>query len=316
MTDATHTSAVDADREIVLERVFDAPRALVFQAWTDARHLPHWFGPKGFTTTTHAIDLRAGGAWHFTMHGPDGTDFPNFMRFVAIVAEERIDYEQGDSPDGPSHFRGSVTFADEDGRTRMHLRMVFPTAEACTAVKGFGAVEFGYQTLDKLGERLKAMGFHFSRTCDAPRTLVYQAWSEAERLAKWWGPKGFDLEVKKLDFQPGGIFHYRMHNAAGHEMWGKFVYVETTAPQRIVYISSFSDPAGNTTSAPFKLDFPLEVYNIVTFSERDGKTTVELAAGPLNATLAQRAVYEDMFASMNQGFSATFDQMEAYLAQA
>ncbi len=319
MTEATQNPAVEADRTMVLERVFDAPRALVYKAWTDPAHLPHWFGPKGFTITTHAIDVRPGGAWHFIMHGPNGQDFPNFMRFLEVVEGERLVVDHGESPDGAPHFRTTITFEDEGGKTRLRQQSVFPTVEALETVKGFGAFELGHQTLDKLGERLKTMGLSITRTFDAPRELVYQAWSEPERFAKWWGPTGFDLEVKQAEFRPGGVFHYRMHNAQGNEMWGKFVYVETTAPERIVYISSFSDPAGDVQRAPFSKefkDFPLEIYNVVTFTARDGKTIINIAGGPLNASAAEWAFYEGMYASMQQGFKGTLDQLEAYLAQA
>lgn len=315
MTEATRSADVESDRVIIQDRVFDAPRALVFKAWTDAAHLPHWFGPKGFSVTTQAIDIRPGGAWQFVMHGPDGTDFANFMRFEEIVPEERLVYAHGESPDGPAHFHVTVTFTAEGAKTRLRMRSVFPTAEACAAVKGFGAVELGQQTLDKLAARLKTMGLSITRTLDAPRDLVYKVWSEAEHLAHWWGPKGFDLEVVTLDFRPGGLFHYRMSNADGAEMWGKFVFVEMTSPERIVYISSFSDPAGNTVQASFLPEFPLEIYNVVTLTEHGGKTTLNLAGGPLNATAAELAFYAGMEDSMQQGFKGTFDALDAYLSR-
>jgi uncharacterized protein YndB with AHSA1/START domain len=311
----THATATASDREIVQERVFDAPRALVFKAWTDPQHLPSWFGPKGFTCTTHAIDVREGGSWHFDMHAPDGKAWPNFMRFLEVVPNERLVYDHGAEPDGAPHFRVEVTFADEGVRTRLVQRSTFPTAEACEAVKGFGAVELGGQTLDKLAARVATMGLRFTRTFDAPLDLVYKAWVEPERFAKWWGPAGFDLDVKTVDVRPGGVFHYRMHNAQG-EMWGKFRYVEIVAPERIVWINSFSDPEGNTTRAPFSAEFPLEIYNVVTFTERDGKTVMEMGGGPLDASPAELAFYQGMNASMQGGFGKTFDQLDAYLAGA
>lgn len=316
MTEATRPHAVDPARTMVLERVFDAPPALVYKAWTDPAHLPHWFGPQGFTTTTHAIDVRPGGGWHFDMHGPDGTTYPNFIRFVELEAGARIVIDHGESPDGPPKFRATITLEDVGGKTRLRQESVFPTVEALEVVKGFGAEALGYQTLAKLGERLETLGFAITRTFAAPRALVYQAWSDPERLSKWWGPKGMTLEILTLDFRPGGVFHYRMYNAQGAEMWGKFVYTETTAPERIAYVSSFADAAGNVARAPFAADFPLEVYNVLTFSERDGQTTLSLAAGPRNATPAEWAFFEGMNASMQQGFGGTFEQLVAYLAEA
>lgn len=317
MTELTHNPAeVDADRVIVLERVFDAPRSLVFRTWTDARHLPRWMGPKGFTITTHAIDVRPGGSWNYIMHGPDGTNYDNFMRFLEIVPNERLVYDHGETPDGPPHFRVTVTFEEEGAKTRMRHRMVFPTAAAVEVVKGFGAVELGYQTLDKLAEQIKELGLRFTRTFDAPRDLVYKAWSEPERLAKWWGPKGMGIEVKQMAFEPGGIFHYRMFNDQGAEMWGRFRYIEMEAPERLVWINSFSDPEGGLARAPFAAEFPLEIYNLVTFTEQGGKTVLELTGGPLDASEAEWAFYDGMRPSMQQGFGGTFEQLEAYLAEA
>lgn len=317
MTDATQTQAPEAARELVLERVIDAPRALVYQAFTTPAHLNHWFGPKGFTITTKAIDVRPGGSWDFVMHGPDGKDWPNFVRYLELEPNARLLYDHGESADGPAHFRVTVTFEDEGVRTRMRMRSLFPTVEGCEAAKGFGAVELGYTTLEKLAARVDTMGLRLTRTVDAPRDLVYQAWTEPARLAKWWGPTGFDLEVLKLELRPGGVFHYRMSNGQGAEMWGKFVYQEVEAPARIVYVSSFSDAAGGTAPAPFPgmEHFPLEVYNVLTLTEVDGKTVMEMGGGPLAATEEQRAFYHGMRASMEQGFGGTFKQLDAYLAE-
>ena len=143
-----------SDREILLTRVFDAPRTLVFQAWTEPAHLAQWYGPQGFTTTTHAIDVRPGGAWRFTMHGPDGVDFDNLIVYLEIAPPERLVYQHG-SADDPVQFETTVTFAEEDGRTRLTMRGVFRSvAERDQAVRDFHAVEGGRQTLERLAEFL------------------------------------------------------------------------------------------------------------------------------------------------------------------
>jgi uncharacterized protein YndB with AHSA1/START domain len=97
-------------------------------------------------------------------------------------------------------------------------------------------------------------------------------------------------------------------------MWGRFVYRDIVAPERLVYISSFSDETAGLTRAPFKDTFPLEILNMLTLHEKDGKTTLTLRGTPLNPTAEERATFIDMFASMQQGFGGTFDQLEAYLA--
>ena len=157
-----------------------------------------------------------------------------------------------------------------------------------------------------------------SRVFDAPRALVFQAFTEAERLAQWWGPKGYAIHVSKLEFRPGGVFHYRMAGQNGHDMWGQFFYREIVAPERIVFVNTFSDPEGNLTRAPFGKSFgsyPLEVLNTMTFVEQDGKTTLTVRAAPINATDAEREMFESMLDSMRQGFGGTWDKLAEYLAR-
>jgi uncharacterized protein YndB with AHSA1/START domain len=156
--------------------------------------------------------------------------------------------------------------------------------------------------------------FVISRVFDASRERVFQAFAEAERLAQWWGPVGCSIEVKKLEFRPGGTFHYCMKSPMG-EMWGRFTYREILAPERIVFINSFSDAQGAITRAPFPgFDkWPLEVLNTVSFEEQDGKTTLTLRGGPINATEEEVAMYRSGFDSMRQGFGGTWDQLATYL---
>jgi uncharacterized protein YndB with AHSA1/START domain len=152
-----------------------------------------------------------------------------------------------------------------------------------------------------------------TRVLDAPRELVFQVWSQDEHLKHWWGPEGFEWGYSKLDFRPGGTFLYQMRAPQGFEMWGKFVYLEIEAPERIVFVNSFSDPEGHTIRAPFSADFPLEVRNVITFTEQDGKTLLTLRGGPIHATEAEHAFFHGMKDSMNQGFNGTFNQLVAYL---
>lgn len=156
--------------------------------------------------------------------------------------------------------------------------------------------------------------FVVSRVLAAPRELVWKAWAEPKCLAEWWGPKGCTLRVIKVDLRPGGVFHYAMAYKPGHEMWGRFVYRDIAAPERLVYVSSFSDEGAGLTRAPFKDTFPLEILNTLTLREQGGKMVLTLRGRPLNATDEERATFIDMFPSMQQGFGGTFDQLETYLA--
>ncbi len=142
---------VTADREIVIARVISAPRALVFEAFTNVRHLSRWWGPEGFTTTTRAFEFRVGGEWDFVMHGPDGTDYQEWISWTEIIPPERIAMLHGEFRDDPNAFESILTFAPEGAATRIEMRTVFPTKELRDgAVKKYHAIEGGQQTLSKL----------------------------------------------------------------------------------------------------------------------------------------------------------------------
>jgi uncharacterized protein YndB with AHSA1/START domain len=146
-------------RTIVGVREFDAPRELVFEAWTDPKHLAQWWGPDGFTTTTSAFDMRPGGMWRFVMHGPDGRDYENRITFDEVVRPERLVYHHGGGDDvEPVQFRTTVTFEDIGGRTRLTMRGVFPSAaDRERVIKEYGADKGLVQTLARLGEYVAKM---------------------------------------------------------------------------------------------------------------------------------------------------------------
>lgn len=148
-----------SDREIVLSRAFDAPRTLVWRVWTDPAHIGQWWGPRGFTTTIYAMEVKPGGLWRYTMHGPDGTDYPNWIRYREVVAPERLAYDHGDGDGtGPAAFEVVTTFEEVGGKTLVTMRSLFPTAAARDhVIKAYGAIEGGKQTLERLGEHLAAL---------------------------------------------------------------------------------------------------------------------------------------------------------------
>ena len=137
-------------------RIFDAPRALVFQMWTDPKHLAQWWGPTGFTTTTSAFDMRPGGMWRFVMHGPDGRDYENRITFEEVVPPERIVYRHGGGDDvEPVQFRTTVLFEDLGDKTRLTMRGQFPSAaERDRVIREYGADTGLAQTLARLDEYL------------------------------------------------------------------------------------------------------------------------------------------------------------------
>ena len=139
------------EREIVITRVISAPPELVFEAFTEVQHLSRWWGPEGFTTTTRAFEFRVGGVWDFVMHGPDGTDYQEWITWTEIAPPERIALLHGESRGDPNAFESVLTFAPDGAATRIEMRTVFPTEELrAEAVEKYHAIEGGRQTLSHL----------------------------------------------------------------------------------------------------------------------------------------------------------------------
>ena len=158
--------------------------------------------------------------------------------------------------------------------------------------------------------------FVISRTFNAPRETVFDAFTNPEGMKKWWGPKGFVMLASKMDLRVGGTYHYGMRGPDGTAMWGKFVYREIVRPERIVFVNSFSNENGDVTRHPMALDWPLEMLTTFTFEDVGGKTKLTTTSVALNASDAERATFSANHDSMTQGWTGTLDQLEAHLAKA
>ncbi|HET6403713.1 MAG TPA: SRPBCC family protein [Candidatus Thermoplasmatota archaeon] len=206
----------DTDLTIALTRVFRASPERVFAAWTDPAKLARWFGPDGFSTTTHRFELRPGGEWHHTMRGPDGREYPNRIRFVEVDPPRKLVYDHLSEP----HFRTTVTFHPEGEGTRMLFEMRFQDPGAHrSAVETYGAV----QGLEQTTARLAAFvdGFTLEREFRAAPERVWRMWTTEEGLMKWWAlsakEMGYDFRVEALDVRVGGRYAFRM-TGNGHDL--------------------------------------------------------------------------------------------------
>jgi uncharacterized protein YndB with AHSA1/START domain len=277
---------VKSEREIAASRTFDAPRELVWKMWTDPEHLVKWWGPNGFRVTTKTVDIRPGGEWVFTMHGPDGTDYFNHIIFRDLVKPERIAYSHVSGP----LFESTVTFTEHGGKTTVDVRMEFETAELRDRVATqFGAVEGLHQHLGRLGEELKKMTS-----------------SDEFVISRVFNSKG---EVK-----PGGTYHYAMQVPAMGEVWGRWVFREIVPPERLVWVNSFSDRDGGITRHPMAPTWPAELLTTVTFDDEDGRTRVTVRWVPINASDEERDTFIAAKESMQGGWTGTFDRLDEYLA--
>ncbi len=297
------TLTLASDREVSITRTFDAPRALVFEAMTGCEHMMNWWGPRGYALTECEIDLRPGGAYRFVQRSPDGGTHPFKGVYREIAAPGRIVFTQIYDVAPVNEHEVVVTniLSEQDGRTTLSQHLLFDSLESRDGMIGSGMERGEAESFDRLDELLAqlrrggaagagaagaAVGPEFAseHDVDAPRDLVWKAWTEPDRLARWWGPAGFEMRVRSLDLRPGGVFHYSIRPPNGREMWGRFVYREVVPQERIVFVNSFSDANCGVTRNPWIAGWPLEVLNTLTLSEHDGKTKLTLRGGPINAS--------------------------------
>jgi len=156
--------------------------------------------------------------------------------------------------------------------------------------------------------------FVISRTLDAPRDLVWKAFTDPERLKQWWGPKGFPVTRAAMDLRPGGTYHYALQVPDGTLMWGKFIYREITKPERIVFINGFSDETGALVRNPYVPTWPIEVHTVFDFTELGGRTVFTLRWTPVNATAEECEMFASTFEGMTAGWEGTLEQLDAHLA--
>jgi uncharacterized protein YndB with AHSA1/START domain len=147
--------AANKSNEIRITRIYDVPVKAVWDAWTDPAQVAQWWGPRGFTLTTHSKDLRPGGTWKYTMHGPDGTDYPSTTRYLEVEKHAKLVYDHGGSDDRPPMFRVTVLFSEVNGKTKMEMTMALPSPEAADETRKFIKKAGGDATWDRLAEYLE-----------------------------------------------------------------------------------------------------------------------------------------------------------------
>ena len=313
-------AADSSDREIVTTRAFAAPRELVWRAWTEPAHLAQWWGPNGFTSTIQEMDVRPGGVWRLVMHGPDGVDYKNESIYGEVIKPERLTYLHA-SP----KFQATVTFAEQGGQTVVTLRMRFDTAsERNRVVKKHGAIEGAIQTFARLGEHLGAMEeesqryFVISRVFDAPRDLVWKAWTDPRQMARWWGPANFTNSACEMDVRPGGAYRIVMRSPEGVEYPVKSIFLEVARPERLVMtLDTSGHPAEwhdlvNPNRPKGAANSSLEMLQTTTFEELGGKTRLTV-----RTRLESAAIRDAMLRmGMTEGWSQSLDRLAAHLAKA
>lgn len=165
------------------------------------------------------------------------------------------------------------------------------------------------------GSAIDMKEFVITHTFEAPLELVWQAWTDAERMKQWWAPKGFTVLACKLDLRPGGLLHYCLGSPEGHEMWGKSVYREIVPQEKLIFINSFSDKAAGLSRHPMSATWPLEMHTTITFTEHQGKTILTVQWIPVSPTEEERTTFDNSHDGMRQGWTGTLDNLAEYLAK-
>lgn len=305
--------------ELRLTRVFDAPVQTVWDAWTDPEQVARWWGPRGFTLTTHSKDLRPGGSWVYTMHGPDGTDYPNKTLYHEVVPGRKLVYDHGGNDDRPPLFRVTVQFAEEDGKTRMDMRMALASPEAAREMRKFIKQAGGDSTWDRLAEYLEKTGsgkdiFVINRSFDAPIGLMFQMWTDPRHLARWVAPTGMDMQFLQADIRAGAGSFYRM-SGNGMHFYGRAHYLEIEAPRRLVYTQQFCDEHGAVSRHPLAPAWPETMLTVVQLSEEGPQQTrVTVSWAPYgSATQEEIDTFLAAKPGMTGGWTGSFDKLETYL---
>ncbi|MBI3542135.1 MAG: SRPBCC domain-containing protein [Deltaproteobacteria bacterium] len=270
-----------ADRApLIIKRLFHAPRTQVFDAWTDPKHLARWWGPREFTNPVCKLDARPGGAIDIHMRAPDGTLYPMKGEVREVKRPERfvftgvVEDERGNVV---LENLNTVTLAEKNGITTLTLTVKTLVATEAAAPKLAGMEEGWTQSLERLMATVTEKGkelISITRLFDAPPELVFQAWSTAESMRRWFAPNGCTIEIRKYEFRVGGMLHHCIHNPVHGSCWIKGHFSDVDAPRLIAFDMGFADEQGNAAESKIAVhhehDWPSRSEVIVSLAAVQG----------------------------------------------
>jgi uncharacterized protein YndB with AHSA1/START domain len=315
-------AAKNKSNEIRITRVYDAPVQAVWDAWTDPKQVAQWWGPRGFTITTHHKDLRPGGTWKYTMHGPDGVDYPNTTQYFEVEPCAKLVYDHGANDDQPPLFRVTVLFSETKGKTTMDMRMRLPTPEAAEETRVFIKKAGGNSTWDRLAEYLEKESsgkerFVIARTFDAPLDVMFNMWTNPDHFSQWLPPTGSTMQFIHADVRPGGHTFFSMTGDSGNaKMYGRIEYLSIEKPNRVVYTQQFCDENERVIPNPMTNAWPETMLTVVTLTAEDpDQTRVTVVWEPYGAATAEEIeTFANFRSSMTQGWTGSFDKLEALVS--
>jgi uncharacterized protein YndB with AHSA1/START domain len=313
-------AAKNKSNEIKITRLYDAPVKAVWDAWTDPQQAAHWWGPRGFTITTHAKDLKPGGFWSYTMHGPDGVDYPNETKYYEVEKHAKLVYDHGAGPDRPPLFRVTVLFSEVRGKTKMDMTMALATPEAAEEMRKFIKTAGGNSTWDRLAEYLEkeATGkekFVINRTFEAPRELMFEMWTNPKHLSQWLAPTGCEMEFIRQDIKTGGGTFYFMSGPDGNRMYGRSHYLKIEKPDQIVYTQQFCDENEKTTRHPMAPSWPETMLTTINLTEEGPNQTRVTITWEVqgDATSEELKTFIQARSGMTQGWTGSLDKLEKHI---
>ncbi|CAN5671647.1 hypothetical protein BH10BDE1_BH10BDE1_16450 [soil metagenome] len=310
-------AAKNKPNELYIERLYDAPVKMVWDAWVDPEKVAKWWGPRGFTLTSKQKDVRVGGTWTYMMHGPDGVDYPNKTVFHEVEKYSKLVYDHGANDDQPAMFRVTVLFSENAGKTKMEMWMALATPEQARETAKFIKKAGGNSTWDRLAEYLaKEDTFVVTRTFEAPIDVMFDVWTDPNKFSKWLPPTGMTQTFIDVQVKPGGEGFYKMENAEGLKMYGKIQYKEIVKPNKLVYTQIFTDEKGEIARHPLAPTWPEKMLTTVRLYAETAETTrIEITwviEGA--ATDVERKTFHDAKSGMTQGWGGSFEKLDAYLA--
>ncbi|MFN0118195.1 MAG: SRPBCC family protein [Elusimicrobiota bacterium] len=311
----------EKSNEIKLIRFYEAPVKAVWDAWTEPEQVAKWWGPRGFTLTSHSKDITTGGHWHYTMHGPNGADYVNKTKYLEVVPYKKLHYDHGGNDERAPLFRVTVYFKEVKGGTEMDMTMALATAEAAEQTRQFIKKAGGDSTWDRFAEYLKqkASGkdvFVINRSFNAPINVVFDMWTDPKHFSQWLAPTGFHMKFIKADIRPNGKTFYSMTAENGSmTLYGCAEYLKIERPHTLVYNQQFCDEHENISHHPMVPTYPETMQTTVQFSEEGShQTRVTVTWEPIgNVKPEEFAAFIQMRAGMTQGWTGSFDKLEEYL---
>jgi uncharacterized protein YndB with AHSA1/START domain len=314
-------AAYEKPNEIRLTRVFHAPVKAVWDAWTDPQQVAQWWGPRGFTITHHSKDLRPGGTWKYTMHGPDGTDWPTTTTYREVEKYAKLVYDHGATETTPPLFRVTVLFSEQRGKTKMEMTMTLDSPEAVQRTREVIKKHSGNSTWDRLAEFVEKEKtgkekFFINRSFDVPIDVMYQMWTDPAHFQKWLPPTGFEMKFIRADIKPGGSAFYVM-TGPNVKMHGTVFYETFEKPHMIRYRQQFSDEHGNVSRHPLAPTWPETMLTTITLTEEaPERTRVTVEWEPVGKLSAEELeTFIKGRAGMTGGWTGSFDKLEAYVAK-